>query len=130
MVRESQDQRKEKYQRVKMNKVYGIEIVDDTAYTEQIIRSETAYGKQRNDFEGTKEDCMAYMKSKDIKEVFGILKEKKMTQKEFEELPKDIKEIIPVLKELSKDQIQHVLEIIEFTSNENKNYKKEQNERK
>lgn len=57
-----------------MKEIYGIEIIDNTAYTELINRTETAFGKQRNDFEGTLKDCIDYIKSKQVLEVIGILK--------------------------------------------------------
>ncbi len=53
--------------------IYGVEIVGKTAYTEKIQRSETAFGKQRNDFEGTRVDCIEYIESKGIKEIIGSL---------------------------------------------------------
>ena len=53
---------------------YGIEIVDDVAYTEKLNYEPTAFGKQRNDFEGDKEACHEYLKSKEITEVYGALK--------------------------------------------------------
>ena len=55
--------------------LFGVEIVGKIAYTEKINRSDTAYGKQRNDFEGTKEECLKYIGTKDIKEVIGVLNE-------------------------------------------------------
>ena len=55
--------------------IYGVEIVGKAAYTELINRSQTAYGKQRNDFEGTKEACIEYMKKNDVNEIIGVLKE-------------------------------------------------------
>ena len=54
---------------------YGIEIVGDIAYTEIVSnRTETAYGKNRNDFEGTKEDCLEYLSKKKITEIYGAFK--------------------------------------------------------
>lgn len=54
---------------------YGIEIIGADAYTERIT-TYTAFGKQRgNDFEGTKEECLQYLKDKNIVEVYGALKE-------------------------------------------------------
>lgn len=57
-----------------MSECFGVEIVGYIAYTEAADRSETAFGKQRNDFEGTKIECIEYMRSRNIKEVYGALK--------------------------------------------------------
>jgi len=55
------------------NKLYGVEIVGKTAYTQTINYSATAYGKQRNDFEGDKVSCLEFIASKGITEVYGVL---------------------------------------------------------
>ena len=55
------------------NNIYGVEIIEQVAYTEHCNRSETAYGKNRNDFEGSKEECLKYISSKNITEIVGIL---------------------------------------------------------
>ncbi len=60
------------------SKYYGVEIVGYTAYTECLGNDDllsTAYGKQRNDFEGTKEDCLKYIKDRSITDVIGVLKD-------------------------------------------------------
>ena len=54
---------------------YGVEIVGKEAYTELVSnRTETAFGKQRNDFEGTKEECLKYLSQKNISEIHGPIK--------------------------------------------------------
>lgn len=53
---------------------YGIELVDGVAYTEKVNYEPSAYGKQRNDFEGTLQDCLDYLTSKGITEYYGAVK--------------------------------------------------------
>ncbi len=55
---------------------YGVEIVGKEAYTESLGSDDlqsTAYGKERNDFEGTKEACLAYIEKKGVSKIYGAL---------------------------------------------------------
>jgi len=56
--------------------LYGVEIVDDVAYTNYLGDTSVYHPKHRdNDIVDSKEKCLEYIKSKGITEVYGALKD-------------------------------------------------------
>ena len=53
--------------------IYSIEIVDNVAYATAIKDSSDSHGLCKgNDFLGTKEECLEYIKIKNITKVYGL----------------------------------------------------------
>lgn len=53
---------------------YGVEIVGSIAYTNYLGDTSVYHGKYRdNDFVGTAEECLKFIESKGITEVYGSL---------------------------------------------------------
>lgn len=61
---------------VKNDHHYGVEVVGNTAYTSYLGDTSVYHGKYRdNDFVGTPKECLDYIKSKGITEIYGVLKD-------------------------------------------------------
>lgn len=60
----------------KRDENYGVEVVGDTAYTNYLGDTSVYHARYRdNDFVGTAKECLDYIKSKGITEIYGVLKD-------------------------------------------------------